>query len=160
MSDARWSDVGTACQSAVLHFRNSLELYGRGGFDAPGLEGYMASMAMMHAMQAGHTSAEAALKRILDILGEERPTGEDWHETLILRLARPMEGSRERPAVLSRETAAALQETRRFRHIAAHGYDRFDPGLAAPSIRAARHIADEMEAEIKRFREIVDPERG
>lgn len=28
------------------------------------------------------------------------------------------------------------------------------------SRRAARHIADEMEAEIKRFREIVDPDRG
>lgn len=24
MSDARWSDVGAACRSAVLHFHNSL----------------------------------------------------------------------------------------------------------------------------------------
>ena len=85
---------------------------------------------MMHAMQAGYTSAEAALRRILDIFGKERPSGEDAHETPMLRLARPMEGSRDRPAVLSRAAAAALQETRRSRHIAAHGIDRFDPGLA------------------------------
>ncbi len=158
MSDARWSDVGADCQLAVLHFSRSLEIYERGGFDAPSLDGYMASMALMHSMQAGNNSAEAALKRILDILGEERPSGEDWHETLILRVARPLQGSRERPAVLSRETAAALQETRRFRNVAAYGYDRFDPGLAAPSVLAARHIVDALEAEIGRFKDIVDPD--
>jgi hypothetical protein len=32
--------------------------------------------AMMHAMQTAHTFAESALEKVLDILGETRPSGE------------------------------------------------------------------------------------
>ncbi len=160
MMDARWTDIFTSCESAATHFRNALALYERGGFDAPDLAGYQASMAVMHAMHSAHTSAEVALKRILDVLGEERPDGEDWHEILIKRMAREMPGRKGRPPVISQTLASALQQTRRFRHVAAHGYDRFDTELAAPAMRAARIVSDSLEAEIERFRQIIDPDEA
>lgn len=158
MSDARWADVNASAESATKHFRSSLELFALGGFDAPGLDGYRASMAIMHSMHAAHTSAEAALKRVLDILGEERPSGEDWHETLINRLASSLTGAHMRPAVLPRELAAALHMTRQFRHVAAHAYDRFDASRAAPAIRAAAYVAEHLLPAIDRFKAVVDPE--
>ena len=75
MSDARWADVEADIASAIRHFGNAVELYCEGGFEGDDLSSYRASMALMHAMQSGHTSAEAGLMRILQTLGEEHPTG-------------------------------------------------------------------------------------
>ena len=86
MSDARWIHIDADVATAAKHFTNAVELYREGGFENQDFQGYKASMALMHAMQSGHTAAEAALKRILDILGEEHPTGDDWHDVLIRRL--------------------------------------------------------------------------
>ena len=66
MSDGRWFEVDRDVQTAVRHFRQSVALYREGGFDAPGLEGYRATMALMHALQSAHTSLESALLRILE----------------------------------------------------------------------------------------------
>jgi hypothetical protein len=44
-------------------------------------------MALMHALQSAHTSLESGLLRVLEMLGEERPVGEDWHAALIRRIA-------------------------------------------------------------------------
>lgn len=79
MSDARWLDVEDDLANAEAHFRNAGALHAAGGFDEPGLVGYRNSMALMHSLQSAHTSAENALRRVLLILGEELPAGEDWH---------------------------------------------------------------------------------
>ena len=42
-------------------------------------------MGFMHAIQAGHTSLENALLRILDLMDETRPRGDAWHADLIGR---------------------------------------------------------------------------
>lgn len=63
MSDARWADVEADIASAIRHFGNAVELYREGGFEGDDLSSYRASMALMHAMQSGHTSAEAGLMR-------------------------------------------------------------------------------------------------
>jgi hypothetical protein len=42
---------------------------------------YGFEMGFMHAMQSGQTSMEAALLRILDLCGEEAPTGPDGMPT-------------------------------------------------------------------------------
>ena len=67
MSDGRWFETDADIETAVRHFRQSVALYREGGFDAPGLAGYRAIMALMHALQAAHTSLESALVRILDM---------------------------------------------------------------------------------------------
>ena len=96
MSDTRWLEIGDDLAAAVTHFARSLDLVAAGGFGADTLEGYRAQMALMHAMQSGHTSLESMLVRILDLLLEDLPTGANWHADLIGRAAR---ATSTRPAI-------------------------------------------------------------
>jgi hypothetical protein len=155
VTDGRWFDVDADVRAAVAHFRQSVALHEEGGFDAPGLAGYRAQMALMHSLQSGHTSLEGALLRILEMLGEERPVGETWHADLIRRASAPMPNSR--PAILSPTLAQAADETRRFRHIATHNYDSFRVDAAKPTIDAARLLADGLIGEIATFKGKIDP---
>ena len=68
MTDARWTEVEDDLASACRHFGNAARLYDQGGFDRDDLAGYMADMALQHAMQSAHTSLEGALLRILEFL--------------------------------------------------------------------------------------------
>ena len=155
MSDARWLDVEDDVAAAEGHFRNAVALYAGGGFDEIGLAGYRDSMALMHALQSAHMSAETALRRILLILGEKPPSGEDRHQKLIGRLARPIDG--QRPALLSPAVATDLDETRRMRDRATRSYGSFDPFKAGPSIEAAARLAASCANDVRRFRQAVDP---
>jgi uncharacterized protein YutE (UPF0331/DUF86 family) len=157
MSDARWIEVDTDLESACRHFANAAELAHEGGFDAEGLAGYRAQMALLHSMQAAYASSEAAFRRILHILGEEPPSGERSHADLIRRISRPIEtDSLARPAIVSPQVAQDLDEARRFRHRAVHDYDNFEPSLALPSIAAARRLAAMLKLDVASFRAIVD----
>lgn len=78
------------------------------------MDRYSFQMGFMHAMQSGHTSMEMALLRILDICGEEAPTGLRWHADLIARVTHAV-GNRQ--AILGTEAAVAANETRQFRSI-------------------------------------------
>jgi hypothetical protein len=157
MSDARWADVGLDVEDACKHFTNAAAIFDGGGFDQDGLAGYIRDMALMHAMQSGHTSMEGALLRVLDILGEDKPTGDRWHEDLIRRVARPLPGSKARPAILSPEAAADADETRRFRNKATRGYNSFVASRAAPAIEAARRLVEALSRDIARFQQEIDP---
>lgn len=156
MTDARWFEVDADISAAAGHFRRSVELFNEGGFDAPGLDGYRADMALMHSLQSAYTSLEAGLLRILEMLGEERPVGENWHADLVRRVAAELPNKR--PAILSRQCAEAADETRRFRHRAPHNYDSFQVREARPTIQAAAILATELETEIGRFKSVIDPE--
>jgi hypothetical protein len=155
MSDARWFEVSADIEAAVRHFQQSVELYRKGGFEAPGLDGYQAEMALMHALQSAHTSLEGGLLRILEMLGEERPVGENWHADLITRVAAALPGRR--PAIIGTPLAQAATETRRFRHRATHNYDSFRVHEATRTIEAAATLASGLQAEILAFRSIIDP---
>ena len=112
-------------------------------------------MALMHSLQSGHTSLEGGLLRILEMLSEERPVGEDWHVALIRRVAAAL--PERRPAILSAELAAAADETRRFRHRAVHNYDSFRATEIGQTIRAADMLASRLKPEIGAFRDAIDP---
>jgi HepT-like protein len=158
VSDARWADVESDVVAVALHFGNAVDLHARGGFNIENqLEKYARGYALMHAMQSGHTSAESAMRRILDILREDRPTGEDWHKALIARLAKPLTGEHARPALLPHEVASDLYETLGFRHRAMHSYGDFDASKAAPAIEAAARLKDSFAAAVAEFRAAVDP---
>jgi len=155
MSDARWTEVDEDA-AAAGHFGRSVELFAAGGFIGEELDAYRARMAFMHAMQSGHTSLEAALSRILDLLGEEMPSGRDWHADLIRRAARPLP---DRPEILPPVVAEAASETRRFRHVAMRSsYGMFDPALAQPAVAAARLLASSLADAVISFRKRVDPD--
>jgi hypothetical protein len=153
--DARWLEVDSDVGSAVSHFERSAALFRKGGFEQPALEGYQASMALMHALQSGHTSLEGGLLRILEMLHEERPVGDDWHMALIRRVATALPDRR--PAILSSALAEAADETRRFRHRAVHNYDSFRVAEIGQTIRAAETIAARLKTEVRTFRDAIDP---
>ena len=156
MSDGRWQDIRRAAESATRHFRGALDLFDNENFEGAGRESYRAGMAFMHAIQSGHTSLEASLLRILDLLNEHRPTGESWHQDLITRVCSAIEGEQARPAILSEELCRAIDETRRFRNVAARGYDSFDAERALPAVEATRLLADRFVTEIEAFKDAID----
>jgi hypothetical protein len=151
MSDARWAEVEDAAASAVRHFSGAVSIYPR---LTTAEDRYVAEMAFLHAMLAGQASLEAALLRILGLLAEEAPTGARWHADLIARATRRLG---ERPPILTGEAAAAAEETRRFRSVAAHAYDNFDEARAAKAMESAACLASLLALEIARFRQAVDP---
>jgi hypothetical protein len=151
MSDARWAEVEDAAASAVRHFSGAVSIYPR---LTTAEDRYVSEMAFLHAMLAGQTSLEAALLRILGLLAEEAPTGARWHADLIARATRRLG---ERPPILTGEAAAAAEETRRFRSVAAHAYDNFDEARAAKAVESAACLASLLALEIARFRQAVDP---
>ncbi|WP_040485140.1 hypothetical protein [Lutibaculum baratangense] len=158
MTDARWIEVEDDLDSACRHFGNAARLADEGGFDDGGISGYRARMALLHAMQSAHTSLEGALRRILQILGEEAPVGGHTHADLVRRVSRAVSTpGRVRPAILEPDVARDVDESRRFRHRATHDYDNFDPTLAGPSIEAARRLASSLRPCIAAFRDRVDP---
>jgi len=157
MSDARWSDVEGDFLQAARHFRNAVALHAEGGFGEAGLAGYRAGMALMHALQSGHTSAEAGMERVLALLGEERPLGADWHRTIVDRLSRPGAPGYERPPLFAAQVSRDLQETRRFRNLAMHSYGDFDASRAGPTIEAAWRLAEHLLPSLETFRLALDP---
>ncbi len=128
--------------------------YCEGDLRADTLAGYTRRMAFMHAMHAGHTSMERVLLRILEIQGEDAPSG-CWRQAdLIGRVGR---ATADRPAILPPDLEHAADRTRRFRHFAAPGYDTFDPDDADPAVRAAEKVAGGFAAAIAAYRQLIDP---
>jgi hypothetical protein len=154
MSDGRWFEIEGDVTAAMEHFARSLELLAEGGFEDAGLAGYRSRMALMHAMQAGHTSLESALVRALRLLQEEPPTGNDWHADLIRRVSSAVAG---RPALLIPELAKAATATRRFRHVAMRSYGPFDLELSRPAVLAAGVIVRDLQGAIAAFKAAIDP---
>jgi len=62
-----------------------------------------------------------------------------------------------RPAILSLELGKAVDETRRFRHLATHNYDGFVIFDIGPTIDAARKIAQNLRIEIAVFKDAIEP---
>lgn len=112
-------------------------------------------MAFQHAMQAGYTSFESGMRRLLALLDEPLPLGPDTHAALLRRLGRPTH--RSRPAVFDPELLAQLSELRRFRHVAMHAYDDFEPGRAVGPVEAARAYLGTIDSVLARFRAVIDP---
>jgi hypothetical protein len=154
MSDARWADVETDTVATGHHFTLAVRIYREANLRDDTIDGYTRRMAFMHAMHAGYTSMEKVLLRILDMQGEEAPTGRQWHADLIHRAGR---ATPDRPAILPPDLLPAADRTRKFRHFAAHAYDTFDPDDADPAVRAAEKMAAGFAAAIAAYRQAIDP---
>lgn len=85
---------------------------------APDPTVYIDSVAFnLHGFYSG---VERLLELIARGLDGGVPSGDNWHRELIRQLVGPVPGVR--PAVIGPETAAALNELRRFRHVARNVY--------------------------------------
>ena len=154
MTDARWLEVFDDMRWSVEHFGRAGEIARLGGFEGPALEPYKSRMALMQAMQAGHTSLESGLERILDILGEAKPVGASYHADLVHRAAREVPGSR--PPIIDKPLARAIDETRRFRHIARKNYNMFEISEAGRALEAAAEIHQSLLGAIEDFRSRIE----
>jgi hypothetical protein len=79
VSDARWIEIEKAVASSVENFAKGVGFTRHPGFQADDLIGSALRMGFMHAMraiQAGHSSLENALLRMLDLMDEARPSGD------------------------------------------------------------------------------------
>jgi len=158
MSDSRWSDVEADIEQALKHFAMAIEIFRIGGFDDPGIEGYKSVSAFKQGMDAGYTAVERAIEGILSILGEELPTGRDFHRALLDRVSRPLTGEHARPAIFDKDLRHDLLEALRMRHRVRHSsYDDFIPQKAEPSVGAARRIVAQIKETILAFKKDIDP---
>lgn len=147
-----WDDLLGDLASAKRHFGEAVQLHRAPSSAIPD---YVTNMAFQHAMQVGYTSFEAAMKRLLHLLGEPLPAGPQWHAALLKRLARPVPGSR--PALLAEPLLGQLEELRRFRHVAMHAYDDFALRKAAIPVEAAEAFGPGVDAALAVFRAAIDP---
>jgi hypothetical protein len=76
VSDARWIKIEKAVASSVENFAKGVEFTRHPGFQSDDLIDSAPRMGFMHAIQAGHTSLENALLRMLDLMDEARPSGD------------------------------------------------------------------------------------
>lgn len=155
MTDARWLDVADDIDSAAHHFKMAVRIFELGDLNGDDLEAYRNRMAFLQAMQSGYTSLEGGLERVLDILGEEKPAGSDFHAALVRRVSREIPGKR--PAILDGAIAAAVDETRRFRHVARKNYNGFEVTEAVRAVEAARTVSSGIAATIALFKDTIDP---
>jgi hypothetical protein len=147
-----WDDIGADLASSKRHFGEAAALYRNRMGEEPD---YVVAMAFQHAMQSGYTSFEAAMRRLLNLLGEPLPAGPDSHAALLKRLGRPIEG--QRPAVLDAKMLAHVEELRGFRHVAMHAYDNFNPRKALLPVESAEAFLSGIDATLARFRAAIDP---
>ena len=154
-SSGRWVLIDIDFQDACDHFTKSVEIFNKGGFERPGLEGYEATMALMHSMQCGHTSLESGLVKILRLLGESFVKEGHWHHNLIVQCSAD---TADRGVILDEELAKHAQMTRGFRNIATRRYHRqFDPDLARLSVRAGAILSNRLPACLETFKLRIDP---
>lgn len=154
MSSARWQDLAADVASAKEHYREAVRVYRSTSLESLGQ--YWNKMAFQHAMYSGYTSFEAFLERLLTMLREPLPVGRDWHAKLLERVAAELPESR--PALIGDDLRAAADLLLRFRHVALHSYDRFDPALAEPSVVAAESFLELIDRDVARIKDLFDPD--
>jgi hypothetical protein len=156
MMAERWSDILDEIESAKRHFNSALRIRSEAPADLATNEGYDAAMAFQHAMLAGYTSFENAIKRVLAFIGEELPIGPDWHATLLRRISKPFPDRR--PALIGPQLFKAALDLMRFRHVSMHNYDGFEFERTVPTIKSAETFLALVDAEIAAFRAVIDPD--
>ena len=73
-----WDDVAEDLRWAETHFRHAATLVdGDRLIDMDGLSDETCRMALMHILQSGYNAVEAAMLRIMLVLDEEPPSGEE-----------------------------------------------------------------------------------
>lgn len=155
MTDDRWIEVRADFQSATKHFETAQRLYVRGTTVTDEEQEHVFALAFMHAMQAGHTSMESGMVRIMNLVQEDVPSGDQWHADVVKRMSQAIDGKR--PAFLDPRLAKAANETRTFRHVASHTYDDFNWAEARRPVEAAQVIAASLMNVFLQFQQKLDP---
>jgi hypothetical protein len=102
-----------------------------------------------------YSGVERLLELIVSLVDESQPEGSGWHKQLLDLSAR--EVAEARPAVLSTQSAAALDEYRKFRHLVRNAYtSRLVPARMKPLLDALPDTWRRVQAELLSFANFAD----
>lgn len=101
----------------------------------------------------------SGLERIFELIATRidgmKPTGENWHQALLIQMTREAQGVR--PAVISEETRNQLDEYRGFRHVVRNVYTyKFDPAKVGILVTNIQNLLDQAQAELLAFAEFLE----
>lgn len=109
---------------------------------------YLDSVALnLHGFYSGF---ERLFTQIAEVVEGDLPHGESWHQLLLRRMM--SEVPMVRPAVISNETGAELDDYRGFRHVVRNVYAyKFDPDKLEKLVRSAPDLFEQLKAELLAF---------
>jgi hypothetical protein len=116
-------------------------------------DAYLDSVALnLHGFYSG-------LERLFELIARhvdrDLPTGKIWHRQLIQQMARDLTDVR--PAVISAESAAALDEFRRFRHLVRNIYTfNLDPDKMVSLVTVLPSLFSQIKAELLGFSNFLE----
>lgn len=114
---------------------------------------YLESAALnLHGFYAG---VERLFELIARHVDGDLPAGEKWHHDLLQQMA--IHDLDVRPAVISQETAATLDQFRRFRHLVRNVYTfNLVPEKMKPLVADLPGLWDQLRAELLAFADFLD----
>lgn len=145
--DPRWTPIQRLRDAAIDDLSLAISLWDEQSAATPGRGRRIEEKAIQKCLQDAYASIEQVMLRMLAYAGDPKPVGSNWHEDLLVMAINP---SRGRPA-FARHLHAELDELRRFRHVAVHGYIGFKLIRAAPAVEAARRLLAELPAAFDAF---------
>lgn len=105
-------------------------------------------------LQAFYTGLERIFQQTARNIDEYLPSGDSWHVALLEQVARKVVGLR--PAILSRESIAGLDEFRRFRHIVRNVYaTNLDPEKMEKLFKLLPTLWPQVRAELLAFADFL-----
>ena len=109
---------------------------------------YLDSVALnLHGFYMG---IERLFTQIAEVVEGDLPHGESWHQLLLRRMM--TEVPMIRPAVISKETGAKLDDYRGFRHVVRNVYAyKFDPDKLEKLVRSVPDLFAQLKAELLAF---------
>jgi hypothetical protein len=101
----------------------------------------------------------SGLERIFELIATQvdgtKPTGENWHQALLLQMTG--EVPEVRPAVISEWTYSQLDEYRGFRHVVRNVYTyKFDPAKVKNLVINIQNLFVQVRAELSAFAEFLE----
>jgi len=98
---------------------------------------------------------ERLFAQIAEVVEGDLPHGENWHQLLLRRMM--TEVPMIRPAVISKETSAKLDDYRGFRHVVRNVYAyKFDPDKLEKLVRSVPDLFAQLKAELLAFASFLD----
>jgi hypothetical protein len=109
---------------------------------------YLDSVALN--LQGFYSGFERLFTQITEVVEGDLPHGENWHQQLLRQMI--TEVPMIRPAVISKETGAKLNDYRGFRHVVRNVYAyKFDPNKLEKLVRSVPDLFTQLEAELLAF---------
>ena len=114
---------------------------------------YLDSVALnLHGFYSGF---ERIFTQIAEIVDDDLPRGENWHELLLLQMTSNTLVIR--PAVISTETGRLLDELRRFRHVVRNVYmHKFIPENVGKLLKFADEAYERLQTELTAFTDFLE----